>query len=233
MHLLHSLTTLLASGAALALAVPAKLVARDSPFSDLDLPADFWGNMDNYCRNGVPTKRRSRSVPGHPLDRRASKPSGYQEVAPGTYTKDFEAVTVNGAWTDFLVTCFGVVIIGDSTNAVSYSKFLAHFYATPSLLDSLWTDVKNEVTAQGLTNLRGWISLPDRSTAPADLDQNDMLTVENTMRDLVTQLTGQAPTVRYHNMADASARVGDVGTMQYNNADKTVLIDGTVVEFGT
>ncbi|KAK3681338.1 hypothetical protein B0T22DRAFT_445544 [Podospora appendiculata] len=238
MHPVHLLTRLLASSAALALAVPvqpdmapsAKLVARDSPFADLDLPADFWGAMDNYCRNGVSSKRRS--VPRH-LSQRGSPPAGYLYVSPGTSVRDYESTTTYGAYTDALVTCMGVVIVGDTTDGDATSKHMAHFYADANALDALWGTVASEVSAQGLANLRGWISLADRAAVPSDLDTGLMLDVENKMKDLVAGLTGQPATVRYHNMFDASEGVEDVGSMQYNNADKSVLIDGVVVEFGT
>ncbi|RYP92528.1 hypothetical protein DL770_001394 [Monosporascus sp. CRB-9-2] len=57
MRLLQSLTTFFAgaalSGVASAAAVDTKLAARDSPFSDLGLDIDFWGALNNYCRNGI------------------------------------------------------------------------------------------------------------------------------------------------------------------------------------
>ncbi|RYP92529.1 hypothetical protein DL770_001395 [Monosporascus sp. CRB-9-2] len=114
--------------------------------------------------------------------------------------------------TDFLVSCHGVAI-GDTDNPVSKNKFLAHFYATDLLMDKLWTDLSGDVSRQDLTNMRAWLSLPDISSAPSDLDRESMQKVEDKMKQLLQDLTGQAPTVRYHNMADASNRADDIGTM--------------------
>ncbi|RYP70692.1 hypothetical protein DL771_005296 [Monosporascus sp. 5C6A] len=232
MRFLQSLTTFFAgaalSGVASAVAVDTKLAARDSPFSDLGLDSDFWGAMNNYCRNGISSKRAISQ-----LQVRAEAPPNYQTVSPGEYKSDMDAITNHGLWTDFLVSCHGVIIVGDTDNPVSKSKFLAHFYATPLLMDSLWTTLSSDVSRQDLTNMRAWLSLPDISSAPSDLDPEDMQSVEDRMKQLLQDLTGQAPTVRYHNMADASNRVGDIGTMQLNNADKTVLIDGENVPFGS
>ncbi|ORY56403.1 uncharacterized protein BCR38DRAFT_490700 [Pseudomassariella vexata] len=232
MHFLKSLTTLFAGaalmGVASAAAVNTKISARDSPFSDLGLDSDFWGTMDNYCRGTASSKRVVSS-----LQARATAPNGYDVVSPGKYQGSFQVITNGGAWTDFLVTCYGVVIVGDTTNAVAKNKFLAHFYAVDSFMDDLWSELSGEVGKQDLTNMKAWVSLPDISTAPPDLNRDNMQTVENKMKDLLKGLTGQAPTARYHSMSDASDRVGDIGTMQLNYADSTVKIDGQDVAFGS
>ncbi len=187
MHFLQSLSTTVFAGVAIAgvasaAAVNTKLVARDSPFSDLGLSSDFWGSMDNYCRNGVSSKRAVSQ-----LQVRASAPDNYDTVAPGNYQGYFQAITTNGAWTDFLVTCHGVVIVGDTTDPVGKNKYLAHFYATDSLMDDLWTTLSEEVAKQGLTNLRAWLSLPDKTSAPSDLNQDDIQKVEDKMRQLLQE----------------------------------------------
>ncbi|KAI1288940.1 hypothetical protein F5Y03DRAFT_388947 [Xylaria venustula] len=204
-----------------------QLVARDTPFADLDLSNDFWGTADTYCTNGFTSKRDL----SHVQARVPSPPDGYDNVPPNNYVGYFNAVT-KGLWTNFLVSCFGVVITGDTDNIVSKDKFLAHFYATSGGLDNLWGALKQEVQAQGLTNLRAWLSAPDTSE-PGRLDPAVMQTVEDTMKGLLKDLTGQDPTVRHHRMSDASNYVGNWGTMQVNGMDKTVMIDGNLVEFGS
>ncbi|RYP43748.1 hypothetical protein DL768_009727 [Monosporascus sp. mg162] len=173
MRFLQSLTTFFAgaalSGVVSAAAVDTKLAARDSPFSDLGLDIDFWGAMNNYCRNGIGSKRAISQLQVH-----ADLPPGYDPVRPDQYLGYFKAYTKNGAWTDFLVSCHGVAIIGDTDNPVSKNKFLAHFYATDLLMDKLWTDLSGDVSRQDLTNMRAWLSLPDISSAPSDLDRESM-----------------------------------------------------------
>ncbi|KAI1324117.1 hypothetical protein F5Y16DRAFT_402769 [Xylariaceae sp. FL0255] len=225
----------IAAGAALAstvaaAAVDTKLVARDdSPFTDLGLSDSFWGTADNYCRNGIPSKRDLSRLEA----RDQSPPSGYNNVAPGTYRGDFGALNQNGDWTNFLVTCHGVVIIGENSNPINKDKYMAHFFATNAAMDDLWNTLSADVASQSLTNMQAWLSVPDSSSPPSGLNSADMLTVENKMIDLLQTLTGQAPTVRHHNAGDASAKKDQIGTMQLDFSNKAVSIDGNSVPFGS
>jgi len=233
MRFINTIATLCAgaafAGVASAAAIDNKLVTRDdTPFEDLDLDDDFWEAFQEACEDGVDTKRAISQ-----MQPRASAPDSYDTISPGNYKSYLQFQNSGGAWTDFLVTCHGVIITGDTDNIIKSNKFLAHFYATDSMIDDMWGKLSKEVLDSELTNLRAYLSVPDKATAPGDLNQDDIQAVEDKMKELLKGLTGQDPTVRYHSMADATARTGDIGTMQLNNADSTVKIDGQDITFGT
>lgn len=205
----------------------AVLTLSNTPFKDLKLPAEFWAAMARYCDSGQSTMNSE-------LRKRAVAPQGYTVISEGQHAYSYQVLNLNGIWTDHLVTCHGLVIVGDGSKPITQSKLLAHFFATDFGLDDLWTKVRKDFNVQDSTNIRAWLSMPDlNSVTDPLLSKGNMLLVENTMKDEARKFTGVEPTVRYHDMNEADARKGDIGTMQLNNADKTVMIDGIQIAYGT
>ncbi|KAI0597524.1 hypothetical protein F4775DRAFT_559544 [Biscogniauxia sp. FL1348] len=195
----------------------------NGPFSKLDIDDDVWEALGKYCKEGagahVDTKRD--------LFVRATKPDGFDEIKPGNFDGKFKIVP-GGFWTDFLVSCHGIVVTGDASNAVAKNRFLGHSFATAAALDDMWTNMKKEIDAAGLSNIKAYLSVPDLSQdLPASWD--DDLTegaklVEETMTKNLKALTGSV-VVKTHKMKESSERTSNEGTMQVD-ADLKVKING-------
>ncbi|KAI1171682.1 hypothetical protein F4777DRAFT_582649 [Nemania sp. FL0916] len=209
-----------------------KLAARDTPFADLGLPQSFWNTLSSYCPPGISQKRDPNSLEA----REQKEPTGYTGVKPGNELGQSNVYKFGGLWTNNLVTCIGVAIIGDvdtSKDMLANDKFLAHFFATAESLDSQWPKLQALIDTAGATNLKAWYSAPDTSQLLPGLNAAYMQQVEDKMVSLLKTLTGQDPTPRHHVMADARAETGQIGVMQINAADRSVTIDGNNVPFGS
>ncbi|KAI9146967.1 hypothetical protein HJFPF1_12996 [Paramyrothecium foliicola] len=125
----------------------------------------------------------------------------------------------------------GAVIIGDTDDFLTPNKFLAHFNGVAKSMDDQWQKLVKDINTEKLSNMKSWLSLPSLETLADNIDKDDIEAVQNKLIELLTDLTGKVPTVRYHNMYDTIDQIGNTGTMQLNYADNTVEIDGNQVEF--
>ncbi|CAH0045764.1 unnamed protein product [Clonostachys solani] len=232
MHLLNPFAALFLSttfaGHANGAAVTSQLSTEnaDTPFTDLGLSAQFWAKMSAYCAQRAPKRDTSQSVT------EASMPDGYDLVKPDAFKSYPQVIKWDGAWTEHLVTCYGLVVVGDSVKPTDKDKLLAHFFAIDHSMDTLWNKIKAEIGSQGQKNLRAWLSAPEVATAYPDLPKADIQKLEDKMKAVIKSFTGKDATVRHHNMQDVPNGKGDIGTMQLNNEDKSVKIDGKLVPFG-
>jgi hypothetical protein len=198
----------------------------DTPFADLGLSAQFWAKMSAYCGQRAPKRDTFQSLA------EASIPDGYDLVKPDAFKSYAQVIKWEGAWTEHLVTCYGLVVVGDAAQPTDKDKLLAHFFAIDHSMDTLWNKIKVDIGSKGQKNLRAWLSAPEVATAYPDLPKADIQKLEDKMKAVIKDFTGKDATVRHHNMQDVPNVKGDIGTMQLNNEDKSVKIDGKLVPFG-
>ncbi|KAI1636980.1 hypothetical protein F4809DRAFT_606416 [Biscogniauxia mediterranea] len=195
----------------------------DGLFRSLDIDDDVWEALGKLCREGagahVDTKRD--------LFVRASKPDGFDEIKPGNYDGKFKVVP-GGLWTDFLVSCHGIVVTGESANPVAKNRFLGHSFATAAALDDMWSKMKKDIEGAGLSNIKAYLSVPDLSNDLPNSWDDDLTDaakkVEQTMTTNLKSLTGSV-VVKTHKMKESSAKTSNEGTMQVA-ADLKVQING-------
>jgi hypothetical protein len=209
---------------ATAAAVDNRVVVRDddSPFSDLDIDDDVWENLSNLCGGSADEKRG--------IYDRATKPSLHDEVIMGKMGS-YGSIPL-GLWTKHLVTCHGVVVTGTPKDGKD-SRFLAHFTADKSGMDSLWKEFSDKVKDAELSDAKAWASFPDLSKDypngwTGDSDKEGAEKAEKKMTDLLKDLIGSDPTPKYHSMSKGQAEEDESGTMAVDGSN-VVSVDGVPV----
>ncbi|KAI9654534.1 MAG: hypothetical protein M1821_006624 [Bathelium mastoideum] len=199
MHLGNALITLLASATlstvVSAAAVDTALVPRSGPFDGLKAKPATLKKLSNYClkANGHPQQRDL-------VRRNGDAPAGYTDVQTGGAEG---AKLQKGLWTNDLMTCFAVGIVGKPKSEIEDERFLAHFLcASEALLNLQWEKFSKMVKAADLKDAKAWMSIPDpKEDTPEEWDEdltNAVYEMEGKLTGLVHELIGNKPPVPTH-----------------------------------
>ncbi|KAI4256822.1 MAG: hypothetical protein L6R35_007497, partial [Caloplaca aegaea] len=160
---------------------------------------------------------------------RATLPALHTEVKPGE--SKYQDLAPLGLWTDFLVSCTGVVVIG--TKDGGSGRALAHMTGTTDNLSGEWSDFKGKVEKMKLSNQKGFMSSPllDDNLPEGWNDELSKVSkdTQTAIKEKLAELVDN-PTIvqRFHRMKDASERKGANGVMSVNGQN-VVYIDGEQV----
>ena len=226
MHFTKTLTTFLVSAAltnfASAYAVDSSLVARVGiPFSKITANKATIDKSIQYCKKGRSKRDLDSRAPWPP-----SVPGGFTAVTMGTHKGEKDPL---GLWTYGLVTCIGVGVTGTPKDSKSDSRFLMHFMATHSSVDSQLKPFADAIKSAGLTNMEGWLSLPDSTNkTPSDWTKDDKELADEMaegITDALKYITGKDPKIVTRPMGPAVAHEAPHGFMQIDNKNN-VDIEG-------
>ena len=187
----------------------ARLVARFPNFDDhvKGSPA-AWKALTTYCGGG--SSKRD-------LEERANPPAGvFNEVKMG----DSQSMTFPiGLWTQGLLSCIGFGITADQGRA------LGHFSSDETSKEAQWSKFAGLVS--GWTNMRAYISKPDRDTNTASIMTDEALDLMDRVADelkvRVDSLVTGAATVVKRSMAPGG---GDTDNTMSIDGQNNVLING-------
>ncbi|KAL8647446.1 MAG: hypothetical protein Q9210_005554 [Variospora velana] len=194
----------------------------DDDLEELEVDGDEVESLSDLCTQSSDKLKRH-------LEARASLPAQHSEVKPGK--SDYQDLAPLGLWTDFLVSCTGVVVIG--TKSGGSGRALAHIMGTKDNLSGEWDDFKGKVEKMKLSDKRGFMSSPLLDDNLPD-GWNDELSkvsrdTEANIKGRLAELVDDSNIVqRFHRMKDSSERKGDNGVMSVNGQN-VVYIDGQQV----
>jgi hypothetical protein len=174
------------------------LVAGTGIFAKVKATKEAWAKASQLCAGG---KKAKRDFDDDDYLEARTAPSGYTNVEMGK--SDAYGAIPLGLWTEGLVTCFGVAVVGTGSKD---TRFLLHSTASSTPIG--WDDFEKKVKGAALTNAQAWISTPSTtSSLPAGFTAEDKalneamaLAVEEKLKTLV----GKAPKVVKHTMVPAS-----------------------------
>jgi hypothetical protein len=139
-----------------------------------------------------------------------------------------EGVSNQQLWTEDLVSCLGIAIVGTPTR-VPYDKILAHFYASEITLDSDFDKLGEKVSSTGMKDLRAYLSVPDARTETIAEWDNDMAVLSEQVTQIaiekLTAIVGSAPKVLKRHMKRAKSQGVPWGSMAIDN-QRHVLHEG-------
>ena len=137
-----------------------------------------------------------------------------------------------GLWTYGLVTCIGVGVTGTPKDHNHDSRFLLHFLASPATVKSQLNPFAADIKAAGLTNMEGWLSIPDTfSQTPANWNADNKKLADKMaegIKGALTHIVGKAPKIVTHPMAPTVAHTLPHSTMQINKHN-IIEIEGNKV----
>ncbi|KAI4127032.1 MAG: hypothetical protein LQ341_006827 [Variospora aurantia] len=244
MHLAVSFTTLLASVTLLSTVASTPInskLGRRAPFDNDDEEIDDDDDLEELEVDGDDEieslsdlcTQSSDKLKRH-LVARATLPALHTEVKPGK--SDYQDLAPLGLWTDFLVSCTGVVVIGtksEGDGGGGSGRALAHIMGTKDNLSGEWADFKGKVEKMKLSNKKGFMSSPllDDNLPKGWKDELSKVSkdTEAAIKEKLAELVDN-PTIvqRFHRMKEASERKGANGFMSVNGQD-VVYIDGEQV----
>ncbi|RAK99188.1 uncharacterized protein BO80DRAFT_426725 [Aspergillus ibericus CBS 121593] len=209
-----------------------------NPFAKIKASKATWEKAAKLCKSGA-SKRSDweewdDDSTVHLFDTRTTSwppktPSGFTEVRMDQEVGERDPL---GLWTYGLVTCMGVGVTGTQTDSKKNSRFLMHLMASPSTMEKQWGNFQKLVTESGVTNMEGWMSIPDTSKdVPSNWNEDDKELsddVAEAIEGILTQLIGKAPKIVKRPMAPAIAHELPHGTMQIDKNNE-VEIEGTKV----
>ncbi|KAL9009818.1 MAG: hypothetical protein Q9173_005186 [Seirophora scorigena] len=234
MHFAVSFTTLLASVTLLSTVASSpinlKLSRRshfhdddeidDDDFEDFEVDGDDVESLSDFCSKSADKLK-------HHLEGRTT---GHLKVEVGK-SNALDTLPF-GLWTDYLVTCTGVVVIGTKSGGGT-GRALAHIAGTKANLGGEWDDFKEKVDKMKLSHKKGFMSspllsdnLPDRWDD--DLSDNVKATTVDIKKRLEKLVDESHIVQRFHRMKDSMDRKGDHGVMSVS-AENVVYIDGDQV----
>ncbi|KAI4089850.1 MAG: hypothetical protein LQ348_005763 [Seirophora lacunosa] len=239
MHFAVSFTTLLASVTLLSTVasspINAKLGRRglfddddeidDDDLEDLEVDGEEVESLSDLCSESADKLKRH-------LEARATLPPQHLKVEVGK--ADALDTLPFGLWTDYLVTCTGVVVIGKKSGGGGGSgRALAHIAGTKAILGDEWDTFKEKVDKMKLSDKKGFMSSPLLSDSLPDgwnddLSDNVKATTANIKERLEKLVDDSNIVQRFHRMKDSMERKGDNGVMSVN-AQNVVFIDGDQV----
>ncbi|PWY81713.1 hypothetical protein BO94DRAFT_601737 [Aspergillus sclerotioniger CBS 115572] len=195
-----------------------------NPFANIKASTSTWERAAKLCKEGY-SKRdldlhvRTNSWP-------PETPSGFNKVDMGEIKG---ALAPKGLWTYGLVTCIGLGVTGTQKDATKDARILMHLPSTKKSLEERWGDLLKLVEEAGMTDMEGWMSIPDTENQvpsgwSADLKELTEEVAEAAEWGL-KQVIGKTPKVVKRPMALAIAHTLPHGTMQIDKENK-VEIDG-------
>lgn len=194
---------------------------KEDKIGDLDIDDDTVNKMLSHCK-GDKGKRAGNNN---------NAPPGFFPVKAGAVETQL-AGQDKGLFTDYLVSCIGVVITGDPDSVFpNTNRIMAHCYGASGTVDDNWKEIVKE--ADGLKDMKGYLSFPnlDEDTPDSDwgeeMDKGARL-VESHLTDKVRALIKREPIVKYHKMKSSKARIGTEGQMSVDK-DLNVKINGVDV----
>ena len=180
----------------------AKLAARFPNFDKVVHGSDAaWSALTTYCSGG--SSKRD-------LETRATAPPGaFNEVAMG----DSQQMTYPiGLWTQGLLSCIGFGVTADQ------GRVLGHFTSGEDNKEAQWEKFSGYVS--GWTNVRGYMSKPDRNTNTAAIMNDEALDLMDRVAD---ELKARLDSI-VQGGATVVTRSMTLGT---GNTDNTMSIDGS------
>ncbi|KAL8960672.1 MAG: hypothetical protein Q9193_002663 [Seirophora villosa] len=238
MHFAVSFTTLLASITLLSTVASSPINSKpsrrglfddddeidDDDLEDLSVDGEEVESLSDLCSENADKLKRH-------LETRATLPPGHLKVEVGE--SNALGTLPLGLWTDYLVTCTGVVVIGTKSGGGGTGRALAHIAGTKANLGGEWDTFKDKVNKMKLSNTKGFMSSPLLSGNLPDGWKDDLTdNVKATTADIkerLEKLVDDSNIVqRFHRMKDSRERKGDNGVMSVN-AQNVVYIDGDQV----
>ncbi|KAL9018158.1 MAG: hypothetical protein Q9185_004520 [Variospora sp. 1 TL-2023] len=197
----------------------------DDDLEDLEIDGDDdVESLSDLCTQSSDKLKRH-------LVARATLPALHMEVKPGK--SDYQDAAPLGLWTDFLVSCTGVVVIGTKSEGGGSGRALAHIMGTKANLGDEWDDFKGKVEKMKISNKKGFMSSPllDDNLPEGWNDELSKVSkdTQTAIKEKLAELVDN-PTIvqRFHRMKDSSERKGANGVMSVNGQN-VVYIDGEQV----
>ncbi|PYI09230.1 hypothetical protein BO78DRAFT_416023 [Aspergillus sclerotiicarbonarius CBS 121057] len=205
-----------------------------NPFAKIKASKATWEKAAKLCKSGWSKRSEGEEwdddSTGHLFDKRTETwppkpPAGFAKVD----IHEEKGEKYVGLWTFGLVTCMGVGVTGTQTDSHKDSRVMMHLVSEPTSMEGQWGSFQKLVKESGMTNMEGWMSIPDTSQElPANWDEDDKELNENVAEAIegaLHQLIGKAPKIVKRPMAPAIAHQLPHGTMQIDRHNN-VEIDG-------
>lgn len=192
------------------------LVAGSGVFAKIKASQATWDKASQLCAGG---KKKRDFDDDYDLEARAA-PAGYTNVAMGTAGSTTSIL--GGLWTEGLVTCFGVAVVGTASTPIGENHFLLHSTASKQL--NGWDDFEKKVKAAKATKMQGWISVPDLTAGlPAGFNEEDKALNKQMAEEIeghVKALIGSSPKVVKRHMEPASSmKISKEGKVYVNEKE--------------
>lgn len=197
-----------------------QLFARDGPLGIEGTDA-AWKKAAQWCVDGANSATGTDSADSKRLAKRGP-PSlcTYIDIG-GADGYDFPI----GWWTSGLVTCIGVVVTGITETNTKYHA-LGHLTADKNSIEGSWTKFVGKVNGQKLTNMKGYMRVPDTSSKkPGSWEQDDQDLSDSAVAKIkqrMTDLVGAEPQIKAGPMTKTAENDGTMWVL----ADHVVAADG-------
>jgi hypothetical protein len=237
MRFTKALTSLLASAALTGFAWGAAIDCKTNTKSVRAPPAPqplpvIDAQIEDFCGSYVTSTKRDHVD----LAARVNAPGPATTLKPG----EIGAESIVGLWTEFLVSCTGIAIVGTPRNAGDNSRFMYHTITTQTSFNSEWPAFAAKVSQADLTNPRAVISAMDTTDseklpthyATMTFTENDINELNRVLAiivgDVKDLIGGADPKVMPHYGLDVENHVGNAGTMYIDMANN-IQVDGETV----